>query len=127
MLPLEDIKKYTEKTFARASGPGGQNVNKSSTRVSLVFDVLNSSLQPQEKQRLIRLYPNGFIHVWNQETRSQSQNLEKAFQHLQEKITQGLFVPKARKKSPAPYLTTSGKKQKARRAHLLKYRQRYLD
>lgn len=127
MISLEEIKKYTEKSFARASGPGGQNVNKSSTRVSLVFDVLNSSLQPQEKQRLIRLYPNGFIHVWNQETRSQSQNLQKAFEHLEGKIRDALFVQKPRKKSVAPYLTPSGKKQKARKAHLFKYRQRYLD
>jgi|SRR5690606_4672194 len=127
MLSINDLKKHTEKTFARASGPGGQNVNKSESRVTLVFDVLGSSLEPEEKQRLLRKYPNGFIHVYNQETRSQHQNLELAYQHLHERIRQGLFIQKARKKILAPYQTKSGKKAKAKKAHLLKYKKRYLE
>lgn len=127
MLSLEEIKKFTEKTFARASGPGGQNVNKSESRVTLVFDILGSSLEPVEKQRLLRKYPNGFLHVYNQETRSQHQNLELAYQHLFERIEQGLFLQKARKKTVAPYQTRSGKKSKVKKAHLLKYKKRYLE
>jgi len=127
MIRLEDLKKYTEKSFVRSSGPGGQNVNKSSTRVSLVFDIFASNLQPEEKQRLLRKYPSGFIHVTNQETRSQSQNLELGFRHLHERIQQALFIQKPRKKSIAPHKTKAGKKSKAQKAHLLKYRKRYLD
>lgn len=127
MISIEELKKYTEKTFVRSSGPGGQNVNKSSTRVSLVFDIFASSLRPEEKQRLLRIYPSGFIYVSNQETRSQSQNLALGFEHLFSRIEQGLFVQKPRKKIIAPYRTKSGKKLKAKKERLLKYKRRYLD
>lgn len=127
MLSLSDLKKTTEKTFVRSSGPGGQNVNKSSTRVSLVFDIFASDLRPEEKQRLLRKYQSGFIHVTNQETRSQSQNLELGFQQLHQRIQQALYVQKPRKKSIAPHRTKSGKKVKAQKDRLLKYRKRYLE
>jgi ribosome-associated protein len=127
MLSHEELKKYTEKSFVRSSGPGGQNVNKSSTRVSLVFDILRSPLRLDEKQRLLRKYPSGFIQVSNQETRSQSQNLELGFEYLHQRIAVGLFVQKPRKKLVAPHRTKSGKKTKAKNARLLKYKRRYLE
>jgi ribosome-associated protein len=127
MISPEEIKKHTERSFVRSSGPGGQNVNKSSTKVSLVFDIFSSPLHVGEKQRLLGKYPTGFIHITNQETRSQSQNLELGFQQLYLRIQQALFIQKARKKIIAPYRTKSGKKAKAKKARLRKYRERYLD
>jgi ribosome-associated protein len=127
MISPEEIKKHTERSFVRSSGPGGQNVNKSSTKVSLVFDIFSSPLHVGEKQRLLGKYPTGFIHITNQETRSQSQNLELGFQQLYLRIQEALFVQKPRRKSNAPHLTKSGKKNKAKKAKLLKYKRRYLE
>lgn len=127
MLSTEQIKHHTEKIFARSSGPGGQNVNKSSTKVILTFDILNSPLEGYEKYRLIRKYPSGFIQVGSQETRSQLQNLSLAFEHLRSRIEQGLFVQPPRRKTVAPHLKRSGKKAIVRKERLLKYRKRYLE
>lgn len=127
MISLEEIKKYTEKSFARSSGAGGQNVNKTSTKVFLVFDIQSSSLSPAEKSRLLRKNESGFIQVSNQETRSQFRNMSLAFQHLQEIIQEGIRFIRSRKSTVAPYRTAQGKRQKKKKAHLLRYKNRYLE
>ena len=87
----------------RASGPGGQNVNKVSSKVELRFDFeASSALAASVKARLRalaqhRLDGEGRILIVSQVTRNQPQNLEDARQRLAELIARALVAPKLRR------------------------------
>jgi len=90
-------------TAVRASGPGGQNVNKGSSKVELRFDFeASTALTDPVKARLRklaehRLDADGRILIVSQVTRNQPQNLEHARRHLAELIAKALVAPKARR------------------------------
>jgi ribosome-associated protein len=91
--------------FTRASGPGGQKVNKVATAVQLRFDVRNSLSLPDEvRQRLSRLAgkrmtDNDVLIIEARRFRTQEQNRQDAVDRLVELIRQAARKPKTRRKT----------------------------
>jgi len=89
-------------TAVRAQGAGGQNVNKVASAVHLRFDIKNSSLPLNCKQRLLALYDQritkqGIIVIKAQQYRTQEQNREEALNRLAGMIRSAVTLRKPRK------------------------------
>jgi ribosome-associated protein len=93
---------------SRSSGPGGQNVNKLNTRVTVLLDVAGSpSLSEQQKQQILsrlagRVDKDGVLHVTAQKHRSQEANRRAAVERLQQLVQAALQPVPVRRKTKVP-------------------------
>lgn len=88
--------------FSRSSGPGGQHVQRSDTRVELLFDVANSpSLTDEQRARILArlagyIDNDGVLHLFSSATRSQLENREDVVARLRALLAAALRVPRRR-------------------------------
>lgn len=121
-------------TTSRSSGPGGQNVNKVNTKVTLKFDIPHSFILTQEEKDLLlkklasRLTTEGVLILTAQDKRSQLQNKEAVINKL-DKIIAAAFEKKKKRKATKPSLgaVQDRIKKKKQNSEKKKWRQRPLD
>lgn len=106
-IPVRDLVQELTFTASTSSGPGGQNVNKVNSKVTLRFDVLNSALLSTEEKEVLlkklhtKLTADGILLLSSQEKRSQLQNKETVMLKL-EKLLQGALARKKARKPTKP-------------------------
>ena len=104
----EKLFKELRFTTSRSSGPGGQNINKLETKVTLKWNINKSHVFTDEQKELLleklagRINKVGELVLSVQATRSQLQNREQVLIIIDELLSKALYVPKPRKKTKVP-------------------------
>lgn len=120
-IPIEDL----EFRVSRSSGPGGQHVNKTDSRVEAMLHVGRARFLTDEQKETIllklgkRISKEGYLSVTCQQTRSQPTNKEKAITNLEALLNKALEVEKPRKPTKVPRIVQE-KRIKAKKIRSLK-------
>lgn len=99
---MKDFTKEFQFKTSRSGGPGGQNVNKTETKVELIFDVQNSALLTDTEKALVlknlanRIKDDGMLHLSSQSERSQIGNKEKVIEKFYALLEKALTPKKKR-------------------------------
>lgn len=99
---IDELMHELDFATSRSSGPGGQNVNKVNTKVTLKWDIAQSAIAEEKKQVLMqklsnRLTKEGILILSAQDKRSQLQNKEEVLSKLVQLLIKAFTVKKARK------------------------------
>lgn len=115
-----------EITASRTSGPGGQHVNKTSTRITVRWNVqITRALSDEQRERVLqklqpRLTTTGDLIVHNSTSRSQQQNKELALLRLAGIVRKALQVPKKRIPTRAPKMAKEARLRSKTKRSLIK-------
>ena len=107
--------------YSRSSGPGGQNVNKVATKVTLLFPVIDSAaLTDEQKSRLAqrlanRISRDGLLHVTSERHRTRSANQRDAVQRFAALVAEALTPPKTRHATRIPSSSKRRRLERKRR------------
>lgn len=119
-------------TASRSSGPGGQNVNKVNTRVTVLFDIKNCLyFSDRQKSRIFerlatRINKDGVLRVVSQRHRTQKANREAALERLTELLQDAVKKQPVRRKTKVPERTRLQRlEEKKRRGMLKQERKKY--
>jgi len=102
-IQAKDLSKELTFSASKSSGPGGQHVNKVNTKVTLRFDVVNSTLLNEEQKATIlkkltsKITNDGIFILFAQSTRSQIKNKEEVVQKMDRLLIKAFAKRKARK------------------------------
>lgn len=103
-IPISELRYQT----SRSSGPGGQKVNRTATRVEIVYDVVGSpSLSERQRARLMeklghRIDSDGCLRLASQTTASQLRNRQDVTARLQQLLRSALTMPRKRRRTRIP-------------------------